>query len=507
MTDSPITLTIMTPITRARETDSNSPAFVTDECEAMYRRSQLCRDLRGGHVSMMARAETYLPQYEGEHEEDYKERLKFASLRNFYAQAVSTIIGKMFAQPPKLNTDVPKPILNDLKDADLNGNDWTVVAEEFVNYALDEGVSWILVDYHTVPDAGSLTLEDEMKMGVRPYWVVIPQHQVLGVRYTQYNGVYIITQFRYSYSVMEADGEFGEKCVDKIRVVETNRYRTYTKDDKTGDWVQDGLDMPNTLGMVPAVALCLDKKGTFLSAPPLENLAYMNLEHFQIRTDQRRSLSVASYPILAQYGVDAKAGVARIGPMTSIAFEDPNARMTWVESQGVHLMAGDRELVRLESQMRTFGLSFENPGMYATATGRNIDASDSIAPIQRWAFRLRDVMNSVLWYMAKWRKLSEGGTVNVNTSFLKNFITVEELKLLVETLKEGAITKESFLSRMQDYGLLSNEMDINKEVDDLAAAAERVLKEQQDLLKVAPKPGTPTPPPNNADPAPDNLDQ
>lgn len=496
------TLTYMAP-SRLVEKDSNSPAYVTGECDFMYRRSQVCRDLRGGFPVMMAKATTYLPQYEGEHNKDYEDRIKTASFRNFYGQAVASILGKLFGNPPTLNDDVPEAIATDLKDADLNGNDWTIVAEDLVSHALDEGVSWLLVDYHTVENAQDLTLAEEKEMGLRPYWVVVPQSRVLGVRYTQFNNVYIISQFRFYVEVTEPDGEFGEKTIEQIRVVEPGRYRTYSRDpgEKDSAWALTS-DTPNTLGMVPVSFIALDKKGTFMSAPPLENLAYMNVEHFQIRSDQRRALSVASFPILAQYGVDAKAGTAKIGPMVSIAFEDPKSKMEWVESMGIHLLAGDRELVRLETQMRTFGLSFENPGMYATATGRNIDASDAIAPIQRWAYRLRDCLNSALWYTSRWRKLNAGGTVNVNTSFLKNQITVEELKLLLEALKAKALTPESFLDRMQDYGLLSNELDPATEVDELTRLAEEAVQrliEQKKAENPDGDPGTTPPAGGNRD--------
>lgn len=498
MPDNPIVLTFMSPTNRVVEKDANQPDYLSDECEFMYRRSQLCRDLRAGFPTMVAKASEYLPRYEGESEPDWIARVKMASLRNFYAQAVNSILGKMFAQPPKLNNDVPAALVEDLKDADLNGNDWTVVAEELVNAALDEGIAWLVIDYHTVPEVSQrqLTLAEEQKLGVRPYMVVVPQHRVLGVDFDYYNNVYTINQFRFFTTVKKKNGRFGQKCVDQIRVIEPDGFTTYERNEDSTSWDMT-QSTPNTLGMVAVIPLSFDKRGQFLSFPPLENLAYMNLEHFQIRSDQRRALSVASFPILAQYGVDAKSGTVRIGPMTSVAFEDPQAKMQWVESQGVHLLAGDRELQRLESQMRTFGLSFENPGMYATATGRNIDASDSIAPIQRWAFRLRDCLNSALWYMAKWRKLASGGTVNVNTSFLKNHITVEELKLLVEALKSGAITKESFLARMQDYGLLSNDMDIAKEVDALATEAQQNLENQMALQEARPSPSPNTSQPPN----------
>lgn len=482
--DAPFTLTFMGPRV-SQGASSDSPAYITSACEWMETRSRVCRDLRAGTARMIAKADQYLPRYPTEEEADYQLRLRFASLRNYYAQAVNTILGKIFTQPPTLNDDVPAPIAKHMEDADLNGNHWSIVAEKYMDAALDQGISWLVIDYHTVEGVSEgkvLTLRDEIEMGVRPYWVVIPQHRVLGVKYRYEKGRYTLTQFRYWTQVVEDDGAFGEKTIDEIRVIEPNDFHTYRKDETTGNWIlQEGLKR-NTLGMVAAVPLNLNETGHYEATPPLENLAYMNLEHFQIRSDQRRALSVASFPIFATFGVDAKAGAAQIGPLTSLAFEEEKANAKWVESNGVHLRAGADELERLENQMRTFGLSFENPGMYATATGRNIDASDAVAPIVRWAYRLRDAINIALWYHAKWMRKSSGGTIDVNTTFLRNMITVEGLKLLLEAMKEGKLTPEAFLNRMKDYGLLGDDFDTKAEVKAQAREAKRIA---EDALRVA----------------------
>lgn len=492
-------LTFMGPRPAGGSKDPNSPDWLSPSCEYMARRSQLCRDLREGTIQMISKADIYLPQYEGEETPDWNDRVKFASLRNYYAQCVGSILGKMFAQPPRLNDDVPAQIKDDLKDADLNGKDWTIVSKDLVDAALDDGMSWLMVDYHSLPDVASgervLSLAEEKSLGVRPYWVVIPQHKVMGIRYSHRNGIYTLEHFRYFTCITRPAGMFGEEYVEQIRVIEPDQFITYEKTGEKGEWLEVGRS-PNTLGMVPVVSLNLNETGRFEANPPLENLAHMNLEHFQIRSDQRRALSVASFPILATFGVDTKAGSAKIGPMTSFAFEDEHASMKWVESQGIHLMAGDRELLRLESQIRVFGLSFENPQMYATATARNIDASDAIAPIQLWAFLLRDVLDQALWYHAQWRKVKSGGTVNVNTAFIRSQVTVEELKLLLEMVKDGKMSMESFLARMREYGLLDSGFDPAKEID-------RLIDEAVKLAASMPKVETETKPGGSRQPPKD----
>lgn len=498
-------LTFMRPSSQSVGADPDQPDYVSSDCEDMNRRSWLCRTFAEGTPAIETSLDTLLPKYTNEDDEDYRLRKKFASFRNFYAQACSSILGKMFAQPPQLKSDVPEVIAQELEDADLNGNHWTVVARSLTEAALNEGLSWIMVDFQNVRDvagvdAENLTLEDEKKLGLRPYWVVIPQHQVLGVEYSYHGGIYRLTQFRYWTLINRKSGKFGEEWVTQIRVVEPGSIAVYelgTKK-KRGKFQWEVVDLiVSTLNEVPVIPLNLNPKSRFTAVPPLENLAYMNLEHFQIRSDQRRSLSVASFPVLVSSGVQS-TNTVKIGPMTSINFEDASAKMEWCESNGVHLKAGADELNKLECDMRTFGLSFENPQMYATATGRNIDASDAIAPIQFWAILLKDVLELALALQARWKKLPSGGSVDVNTSFLKNMLTVEGLKLLVEALKEGAISRGGFLQRMKEYGLLSDDFDVDSDLKDAIKDAEERAKLKAKEAPPKPAPGAEPPPPQQA---------
>lgn len=487
-------LTFMRPASQVRGTDPDSPDYASDDTEMMRDRSWLCRVFAEGVPAVQDNVKSLLPQYTNEEEEDYKMRISFSSFRNYYSQACGSILGKVFAQPPQLKDDVPTSIADELEDADMNGNHWTVCARSLMECALNEGMSWLIVDYVSVPpeNVGSLTLAEEKALGLRPYWVVVPQHRVLGIEYEYSNGVFKLTQFRYRESVREKSGKFGEKCVEQIRVISPSESVVYVQTEngrEKGKWTikQGGVSI-NTLGMVPAIPLNLCARSRYTATPPLENLAYMNLEHFQIRSDQRRALAVASFPILVSTGVQSQS-VVKIGPMTSINLEDPQADMKWVESDGVHLKAGAEELHKLESDMRTFGLSFENPQMYATATGRNIDASDAIAPIQFWAILLKDVLEQALRIHATWKKLPEGGSVDVNTSFLKNMLSIEGLKLLLEALKEGALSPEGFLQRMKEYGLLSDDFDPKK---DMEAAIAAIKKKMKAMPVPATKPGAPS---------------
>lgn len=457
--------------------DSSQPDFVTDSSRRMYDRSRECRQLMDGLPAIKRHITEYLPKYPNEDTDDYKMRWNFLSVRNFFAQAVTSLLGKMFAQPPRLNPDVPDTIRNHLDDADLNGADWTMVARDLARHAVVEGMAWIFVDYNAVPEdlLGQLTMADERDLGIRPYWFIVPASRFLGARYRKIGQVYVLLNVRFIQYVEVEDGDFGSKWVKEIYSYRSDYITVFRADDSSenaGEWKVHARYV-NSLGRVPAVPLILDRIGRYEGKPPLENLAHMNKEHIQIRSDQRRALSVMSFPILATSGVEVADGQqTRIGPMRSIMLEDPHASVKWVESQGAHLRAGREELADLENAIRVFGLAFENPQAYATATGRSIDASDSVAPIQMWSLMLKDVVEVALQIHADWLNLPSGGTIDVNVSYLRNMITIEGLKLLVEALKEGAITPRGFLTRLKEYGILSEDFDVDKDIKEALKIAE-----------------------------------
>lgn len=458
--------------------DPDSPDFVSDSSRRMYSRSRLCRQLVEGVPAIKRNVLDYLPMYPNEDKDDYKNRCEFLSIRNFFAQCVTSLLGKMFAQPPRLNDDVPGAIRTDLDNADMNGADWTMVARDLAKYAMTEGMAWIFVDYQAIPEEllGQLSLADERELGVRPYWFVVPASRFLGARYRKVGQAYVLTQVRFMQYVEIEKGAYGSEWVEEVYSYTATRARVFRRntDQSEGQpaWVPIS-NLVNSLGRVPAVPVILERVGRYEGKPPLENMAHMNKEHIQVRSDQRRALAVASFPILVTSGVEATPGtVTKIGPMRSIMLEDPHASVKWVESQGAHLRAGREELADLEQALRVFGLAFENPQAYATATGRNIDASDAIAPIQMWMLTIRDALEVALQMHAEWRGLPSGGSIDVNVSFLRNMITIEGLKLLVEALKEGAITPRGFLTRLKEYGILSEDFDVDRDIEDALKIAE-----------------------------------
>nr|WP_175472321.1 DUF4055 domain-containing protein [Pseudomonas sp. NFACC25] len=115
-----------------------------------------------------------------------------------------------------------------------------------------------------------------------------------------------LTEIRIKESAVVADGEWGEKEVTRVRV--------FKRDGEVVTWsVYDGedgspiaLEQPFALKEIPVVAVHSSPvvaSGELMAAPPLIDLAYGNVQHWQEKSDQLNILRVARIPVLFASGV------------------------------------------------------------------------------------------------------------------------------------------------------------------------------------------------------------
>lgn len=434
----------------------NTPEVVSTHFASLAARSDLPRTLMGGTKAMRASGAAYLPKHPAEEEKHWDERLKMTVLRNFFKKTVKSMTGKVFADPFSFGDDVPDAIKDWGEDIDLCGTKIQNFAMDLFRDAMVDGLAFIFVDYPMVNDT-RISRRDEVMRGYRPYWLKLTVRDILGIRFTIQGGRPVINQLRFRERVTEEEGPYDEVARDYIRVVTPEGWERWKKNEK-GEWIQDSYGS-HSLGKVALVPIYTERNGHYSAEPPLEELAELNLEHWQIRSDQRWTLKICSFPVLVVTGVAAEEKI-KWGPNQAMVLTNPNAKVGYAESNGAHLAAGAKELEALEDQMMIFGFQFETKqGAAATATGRSIDAAEAMAPLQKWAQNLKDGLEAAMGFTADWAKLNDGGSIAMNLDFLANAISTEELKILQQARATGEISREAFLGRLKEYGLLGDDYD------------------------------------------------
>ena len=474
------------------EKDKASPATTSLAYDIMAPRWRVMEALLGGTESMRAAAEEFTPKHTEETQESYDARLNETVLLNVTEQTLDTLSGKPFSEPIKVNDDVPTAIAGGddpatglLYDIDLQGNNLDVFARDWFREGMSKALAHVLVDMPkpaTEADpAKPRTLADDRKEKRRPYWVLIKPEHVLFARASVVDGTEVLEHIRIMEGVVEQDG-FAEVVIAQIRVLEPGRvvlYRQHPTRKKKGEpeWIvhdewETGLDY------IPLVTFYANRQSFMVGKPPLLDLAWLNVAHWNSTSDQRHILKVARFPILACSGASGEdSDPVVIGPNKILYNEDPQGKFYYVEHTGGAITAGREDMEDLENQMASYGSTFlRQKSGDETATGRAIDSSENSSDLSAMAGLFEDAVAQALDFTAEMLSLSEsGGSIEL----VKNYNQSEEDEKAMTALEAARtrkdISRKTILEAYRLRGYLPEDFD-----EDLDA--EQILEEQDTAL-------------------------
>lgn len=439
----------------------------------MLAAAQKGRALMGGTTAMRAARTTYLPQFAKESKPAYDVRLAASWLFNGYRKTVKDMTGRVFSTPVEI-TEGDQRLKDWSENIDMQGRDLSTFARQvFEDGLAGPGINWIMVD--APQREGTVTQAQAQAQNLRPYLVHLKVEDVLGWRSEVVDNVTTLTQIRIAEKISERDplDEFKEVSVDQIRVldrlpngVQTRLYRKGAKDQK---WA---LHQPKTINAaikeITVVPFYANRTGFFTGEPMLDDLADINIAHWQSQSDQRNILHYARVPILFGAGMDSKATIT-IGATEAVMATDVNAKLSWVEHNGKAIEAGRVDLKDLEFQMETFGLQLLTARPAAqSATGETLDANKETSQLAMTADALQDALEQALQWMCVYGGIEATVEVEVNKDFGVSFMTAQEVSALLQAVKDGALSRETFLKEMVRRGVLRGDLDTEEEADRIA---------------------------------------
>lgn len=480
-----------------------------DTCVSSYAQMKLKwdlpRTLLGGTTLMRAAGERYLPKDEKESDAAYKARLLRSFLFNGYAKTVNTMTGKVFSKPIVLKDDVPQTTKDIWEDLDTNGRIGDLFWEEVFAKALSYGHCHVLTDMPSMPEGA--TLADEQAAQIRPYCVKVDPEQLIGWTSEKRGSKQVLTSVRIYEATFESDGDFGEEFVERIRYITETEWQLWklAMDPKTkkSQWIMEASG-PMTLGYIPLRTFYTKRTGFMTSEPPLEDLAWINVAHWQSSSDQRHILHVARVPLLFGQGLGEDADSIIVGPNRLINGPE-NSDLKYVEHSGKAIESGRLDIQDLEDQMKIMGLELLLPstrGGGQTATAKSLDYADINSPLQFMARGMADVIEQTFMDIAAWQKqpTDNAGSVKVNTDFGITLRDAADVQALIQSRLAGEISSETFWGELKRRNILSEDFDAVAEAklitQEEAADAKKALEAAQNLAKASGKvpgaaPGTP----------------
>lgn len=469
---------------------TDAVAKPSPEYTAMQPHWALTAHLRAGTEAMRGAGKLYLPQEPDEQPASYENRLRRSVLTNMYKKTADKLIGKPLKKPIIVEEDVPQEIRALLDDVDSLGTRLDVFAKEIFQQAVDDGLTHILVEYPDADKAAqeigefinedgsrSLSLRQAEELGIRPYARHIPAGDLLGWKWEIIEGKKTLTQIRVAeVGRVEGETEFDQEVRSRVRVLERDNWRLYEKQQsdlgggqtKT-EWiiVEQGK---NTLGVIPLTTLYSNQIGFMMGTPWLEDIAQLNVAHWQSDSDQRNLLHIARVPILFATGFGDEDTQFSLSVGSNTFLKGPSsAKLSYVEHSGKGIDAGRNDLKDLEERIQFLGLEamMKRPSGDITATQSAIDSSESNSSLGMVSQELENTLEEMLDFFAMWMELGDdsGGSLTVFKDFGIEMADAADIEILLKAKQAGEISQLTFLKEIKRRGLLAEDFDPQTEID------------------------------------------
>lgn len=451
-----------------------------------------------GADAMRSAGVRYLPQFPQETDEDYDYRRKNAKFTNVYADIVSNLAAKPFAEKVAIeDKSASERIVQLAEDIDGRGNNLHVFASNCFFSGINSAIDWILVDY--TKGLPGRTRAEEQASGARPYWIHIPAVSMLAVYTATVAGKEVFVHARIREDYTERDG-YAEKTINRVRIF--NREPTIDAQGKaTGygpatfevwekrakvaggavDWlkVDDGAI---TLGVIPLVPFITGRRkaGSWRFVPPMRDAAFLQIEHYQQETALKAIKELTAFPMLAGNGVtpmivDGKPAPVPVGPKSVLyapAGGEKGSHGEWkfIEPTAESLKFLAADVASTEQQLRELGrqpLTAQTGNLTVVTTA--FAAQKGNSAIQAWALNLKDALEQAFKLTAMWLKDSSQPVVKVFTDFALDMGDDKGPETLLKMREQGDLSQETLWAENKRRNILSADFDPDLERERLLA--------------------------------------
>lgn len=478
-----------------------SPATTSCSYDKMRPLWNQINALLGGTHAMRDAEVKYLPAHAAESVAVYNERLAAAVLFNITKITLEGWVGRPFSEGLKYSDDFDPKLKELLEDADLKGNNLATFARSWFREGIAKAFSHVLVD---MPELGPSsfgdvrTLQDDEDEGVRPYLVHIVPENLIFAHSEIRNGREVVLHFRVREVITERDG-WGERKITQIRSYTLKEFEFDDDGEQIPPFIQVELYRPvdpkqngpedewklwsthfMEIDHIPLITFYASQSGFMFGDPELIDLSDLNIRHWQSNSDQISILTIARFPILALSGGSQEGTELEVGPRKWLFCKDAKSKFYYVEHKGEAIESGHKELIDLEEQMKSYGAEFLRKRKGTTsATERTLDSKEATSPLQDITIRFNDVLNEALNTFVQWMgedKLK--GSVTLNTDFGEDLNDSADVQELGKGRERRDLSREAWISEMQEKGIISADFDTKKNDEQLAS-------EDMDLLNVA----------------------
>ena len=439
----------------------DSPFTRTRAVLDMMKGWEIMKAVTEGTDYLRQNSEAFLPLEPREDYDAYLARVNRAVFSPFTQRLIRAATGLVLRKPITLTGD---PYWTEMFKMDVDGckSDLDEYARRILMCSLIYGQSHILVDYPA--PSGARSLAEERAQDRRPYWIEVDPTNLYGWRLDRESNYGNLIQVRLAEKAVLPSGQFGEKVFDQIRVIEPGRYRIFRKKEQIEEMydVADGSSVGDfevattnkdykqvesgnfSLGEIPLVTIYSGKTENLVSKPPLLDIAYLNLAHFQRQADLIHSLHVASQPMLVMEGYDDQTKDLAISVNYAMATQ-PGNKIYYVEPASSAFDAQSAEIKELQMQMATLGISTLSQQKFVaeSADARRLDRVDTNSMLAMVSMELEQKLQKAFNLSAEYVGI-EPPEVKISRDFNIERLIGQDITALTSLFDQQVIDREEF---------------------------------------------------------------
>jgi len=444
----------------------------------------LCADLLGGTPAMRSARTKWLPQEPDEKTKNYNVRLKRSFLNNAYKDTIEKYVARPFSRPAiwniKGNDEALAAIDPIMENMDGEGMHHQAFAKEVFDMLMRWGVASTFVDYPAIDNPDETTKADEQAENLQPLCSVLKTTNVIGWESKkQKNGTDKLIEVRVKETHIADTDNWEQTVYDQIRVITPEGYKLWRREKRAGRTGNSEEYVPNGGGTfvmagkapdeIPIVTGYTKKTGMLTSLPPFLELAWVNLEDWISRSDQKNILRFDRFGILVGSGFtedEVKKGLT-VAPTQAILSENPEAKMARVETNGKPAENGWNDIHDISERMEILGMAPMIQRLAnVKATGIAANESKSRSQIESWIEEANLVMRKTMQLILAWMGFDvalDDIEYNIYQDFVFSTQQAQEVKDVIEARKMGDLSHRTFIREMQRFGRLSDKVDPDEE--------------------------------------------
>ena len=413
----------------------------------------------------------YLQREPAEPSSAYMARLGRSTYTPIYRDSIRSYAGLL----SRFNLiDPPSSLEQHKDDVDLQGSSIQSFMTMVDECALRDGGTFVMVDM--MPDNGESNFFDQMKDGRHPYFIHIKRADVINWQVSYERGVETVSQVTMRQLRSKASKGFGSEVEPVYYVLTPGKVEVYrlVKSD-TSRWANQKVDeMQTSLPVIPIVWYGATTTRFAQGDLPMDGLADLSIQHFQMRSDLSELLHKCAMPVPvrkgAPIGPDGKPAPLVLGPNTAVDLgSEGGADFSFAEPSGKSLERHQKEIEHVEELMDRSSLNFLYGANVKTATEASLRASQVSASVSALVRNKTSMFGRLMrlwaWYAGEQAQITDESGLAINDALINKPLGASEIAQLVNLYNNDLLSKQTVLDELQRGGVLDPDLVVEDEME------------------------------------------